>query len=187
MDDAELLAAAASGDPEAFAAFYRRHLPRVVSFALRATGDGELAADLTGEVFAAALASCGRYEAQYESAAPWLLGIAHNKLHESHRRGRVENAMRRRLRIGPLAIDDDDLRRVEELAAVGGETLLAAVDELPLGERDAVRARIVEEREYREIASELACSESVVRQRVSRGLARVRARLAERGEQETGR
>src|SRR5450631_2436343 len=62
MDDAQLVAATAHGDAEAFAAFYRRHLPRVVGLALRATGDPELTADLAGEVFAVALASASRYE-----------------------------------------------------------------------------------------------------------------------------
>ena len=44
MDDGELIAATARGDAEAFEVFYRRHLPRVVGFALRATGDSEVAA-----------------------------------------------------------------------------------------------------------------------------------------------
>lgn len=176
MEDAELLSATARGDVEAFAAFYRRHLPQVVAFCLRATGDPELGADLTGEVFAAALAGCARYRPEHPTAAPWLAGIAQNKLRESRRRGRVENATRRRLRMSPLALDDADLERVEELAALAGRAL-TALEGLPEPERDAVRARVVDERAYREIAAELRCSESVVRQRVSRGLARVRARL----------
>jgi RNA polymerase sigma factor (sigma-70 family) len=184
MDDAQLLAATAGGDGDAFAVFYRRHLSRVVGFAHRATGDAELAADLAGEVFAAALAGAGRYRPHHESAAPWLLGIAQNKLRESRRRGRVENATRRRLRIGPLGLTDDDLERVEELAALDDVDVLAALEQLPGDERDAVRARVIDERHYREIAAELRCSESVVRQRVSRGLARVRARLSGRVDQE---
>lgn len=186
MDDAQLLAATARGDANAFAAFYRRHLPLVVSFALRATGDAELAADLAGEVFAAALASCARYEPRHESAAPWLVGIAHNKLRESRRHGRVEDATRRRLQIAPLPLEDDDLRRVEELAALAELGVLAAVERLPTGERAAIRARVIEERDYESIAHDLGCSESVVRKRVSRGLARVRARLSERVETEDG-
>jgi RNA polymerase sigma-70 factor (ECF subfamily) len=55
MDDEALLAATAAGDADAFAAFYRRHLALVVGFGLGATGDREAAADLAGEVFAAAL------------------------------------------------------------------------------------------------------------------------------------
>ena len=183
MDDTDLLAATARGDPDAFAAFYRRHLPRVVGFALRATGDPELAADLAGEVFAAALAASGRYRPEHDSAGPWLLGISQNKLRESRRRGRIENAARRRLQMAPVALLDEDLARVEELAALGAGDALAAVEALPDAERHAVRARVVDERAYAEIAAELSCSESVVRQRVSRGLARVRSRLTPREEE----
>jgi RNA polymerase sigma factor (sigma-70 family) len=186
MDDEALLAAAATGDAEAFAAFYRRHLALVVGFALRVTGDREAAADFAGEVFAAALDACGRYRAERDTAAPWLIGIAHNKLRESQRRGRVQDAVRRRLRMRPLELDDDDLVRVEEMASAAGSAVLAAVEALPAAERDAVRARILEERDYRELAAELGCSESVVRQRVSRGLGRLRARVSEGFEQERG-
>ncbi len=48
------------------------------------------------------------------------------------------------------------------------------VELLPSDERHAVKARIVDERTYGEIAAELHCSELVVRKRVSRGLARLR-------------
>jgi RNA polymerase sigma-70 factor, ECF subfamily len=178
MDDAELIAASARGDADAFATLYRRHLAKVVGYALRATGDAEVAADLTGEVFAAALAGCGRYRPEHESAAPWLLGIAQNKLRESRRRGRVENETRRRLRMAALPLEDGDLERVEELAALGTLDLAAVIELLPATEREAVRARVIDERDYREIADELECSESVVRQRVSRGLARARTRLS---------
>ena len=37
--DGELLAAVVAGDGAAFATFYRRHLPTVVGFLLRETGD----------------------------------------------------------------------------------------------------------------------------------------------------
>jgi RNA polymerase sigma factor (sigma-70 family) len=179
MNDSELLAASASGDAEAFATFYRRHLGAIVAFCRNATGSADTAADLTAEVFAAALSAAGRYRPEHDTALAWLRGIARNKLLDSRRRGRVEDATRRKLGMASLAIDDDDLRRVEELAAIGQSArALSVVEHLPADERRAVHARIVEERDYAEIAAELQCSESVVRQRVSRGLARVRARLA---------
>ena len=131
MDDEGLLAATAAGDADAFAVFYRRHLALVVGFGVRATGDREAAADLTGEVFAAALAGCARYRAEHETAAPWLIGIAHNKLRESRRRGRVQDAVRRRLQMRPLELDADDLERVEALASAAGSTVLAAVRSCP--------------------------------------------------------
>jgi RNA polymerase sigma-70 factor (ECF subfamily) len=182
MDDAALLAATAAGDADAFAAFYRRHLGLVVGFCLRSTGDREAAADLTGEVFATALSACGRYRSEHETAGPWLIGIAHNKVRESQRRAVVQNGVRRRLQMRPLELGEDDLERVEALASAAESAVLAAVEELPKDQRDAVLARIVDERAYRELAVELRCSESVVRQRVSRGLARARAQMSEQSE-----
>jgi RNA polymerase sigma-70 factor (ECF subfamily) len=128
-------------------------------------------------VFAVALASARRYVPTYPTAAPWLVGIAHNKYRESLRRGRVQDAVRRRLQMRPLALHDEQLERVEELAALGSDAVREAVHALPAAEREAIRARIVQEREYPEIAAALHCSESVVRQRVSRGLRRVRTHL----------
>jgi RNA polymerase sigma factor (sigma-70 family) len=96
----------------------------------------------------------------------------------------VQDAVRRRLRMRPLELDDDDLERIEALASAAESEVLAAVEALPTAERDAIRARIVDERDYRELALELSCSESVVRQRVSRGLARIRARVSDESERE---
>ena len=176
--DDTLLAAAARGDADAFAAFYRRHLAAVVGFFVRRTRDREVAADLTAEVFAAALIACPRYRGGEAPASAWLFGIAANKLRESQRRGMVESGARRRLALEPLQLVDSDLERVEELAALGDAApLLEAVAGLAPDQRDAVLARVVQERDYPEIASALACSEAVVRQRVSRGLAALRTRL----------
>ena len=69
-----MLAGVAARDERAFSAFYRRHLAMIVGWCVRRTGDPELAADLTAEVFAAALVSAARYEPTHESAAGWLLG-----------------------------------------------------------------------------------------------------------------
>jgi RNA polymerase sigma factor (sigma-70 family) len=184
-DDGEsddvLLERFASGDVDAFAAFYERHLPVVLGFLLRRTGDRELTADLAAEVFAAALLAGERYRPGESPALAWLYGIAAHKLVDSRRRGQVEDAARRRLALEPLALEDDDLRRVEELAATGEVELRvrAALAALPAHQRDAVLARVVQERDYREIATSLRCSEMVVRKRVSRGLQTLRSELEE--------
>lgn len=174
-----MLAAVTAGDGRAFAVFYRRHLPDVVRFLLGETGDREAAADLAAEVFAAVLLVARRYRsgAGADSAAPWVRGIARNKLRESRRRGRVEDRARRRLTFEQEALDDHDLARVEELA---GGAVVELMDQLPERQRVAVRSRVLDERDYAEIAGVLNCSEMVVRQRVSRGLARLRDELTER-------
>lgn len=72
---------------------------------------------------------------------------------------------------------DADLRWIESLA--GDVEVAAFVDELPEDQRTAVTARVVDEREYEEIAAELQISTAGARKRVSRGLAALRGRVRE--------
>ena len=175
--DGELLAAIAARDPGAFSVFYERHLSVTLAYLIRETRDPELAGDLAAEVFAAVLLAAHRYKEQRLSAAPWVLGIARNKLLMSLRRGRIEARARRRLGFEPVALEDADLDRIVEIADRGAGRLTMLVDRLPDDERRAVLSRVVDERSYREIAAELECSEMVARKRVSRGLARVREQI----------
>ncbi len=175
--DEELLSAIADRDGAAFRVFYRRHLPAVLAYLVRETRDPEASADLAAEVFAAVLLASRRYRADGPSAAPWVIGIARKKLLMSFRRGRIESRARKRLQFQPVEFEDQDFERVEAAADGGAGRLGQLVAQLPADERFAVHAHVVEERSYKEIAAELACSELVVRKRVSRGLARVREQL----------
>ncbi|HWC87651.1 MAG TPA: RNA polymerase sigma factor [Solirubrobacteraceae bacterium] len=173
--DDRLLASAAD-DAAAFSAFYRRYEPAMLAYFARRVGDPELAADLTAEVFAAVLVSCGRYRPARAPAQAWLFAIAQHKLANSRRRGRVEDRARRRLGMAPVALEDEDLERIERLAG-RRDIAMQALAGLPADQREAVLARIVDERDYAEMATELRCSESVARKRVSRGLAQLRDQL----------
>jgi RNA polymerase sigma factor (sigma-70 family) len=166
------------GDPEAFAAFYRRHAIPLAAFFLRRTGDREQAADLTAETFAAALQGRRRFDPARGSAVGWLYGIARHQLARALEKGRVETRARRRLGIPRLALDDEALERVE---AAGAPKLTVLMHELPTEERAAVEARVVGEREYADIARDSATSEDAIRKRVSRGLARMRGRMEASG------
>ncbi len=172
----ERLLALAHGDAGAFGVFYDRLERDVLAFFLRATGRAELAADLAAEVFAQALASVGGYRPELGSARAWLFGIARHELSDAWRRGQVEDRARRRLGMAPLLLADAELERIEELAG-DGAAALALLAELPEDQRLAVSGRVLDERDYADLAAELRCSESVVRQRVSRGLRAMRQRL----------
>ncbi|HEX4110585.1 MAG TPA: RNA polymerase sigma factor [Solirubrobacteraceae bacterium] len=173
------MGAIASGDDQAFAVLYRRYLPLVVRWCLRETRDRELAADLSAEVFAAALVAAARYRGDRGPVAAWLLGIARNKLRESRRRGRVESSARRRLGLEPMAVEDADLVRVEELASGDDAVLAELLAELPAEQREALMQRVVLERPYGDIAGDLRCSEALARQRVSRALRTLRSQMPE--------
>lgn len=173
--DAQLLAGTAE-DPAAFGAWYRRHERDVLAFFRYATRSAELAADLTAETFAAALESIGGYRPELGEARAWLFGIARHVLARSLERGRVENRARAALALPVLVVDDEAIERIEAISASSG-TIAALLADLPAAVRAAIEGRIVEEREYSELANRLECSESVVRKRVSRGLARLRKQL----------
>jgi RNA polymerase sigma-70 factor (ECF subfamily) len=165
--------------PSAFGVFYRRHERAVLGYLVRRTGDAEVAADLAAETFAAALLGVRRYRPGERPAAAWLFGIARHRLLRALERGRVDDQARRRLGMEPLRLDDDLLERIERAGAdMRAEALL---EQLTPDQSRAIRARVIDERPYREIASALRCSESVVRQRVSRGLAALRALSTEDG------
>jgi RNA polymerase sigma factor (sigma-70 family) len=173
--DAELLQLTPR-NPEASGVFYERHERGVLGFFWRRTRRAELAADLTAEVFAAALEAVTRFDPEIGSARAWLFGIARHELADAWQRGRVESRARERLGIGPLLIADETLERIERLDAADSG-VLELLDELPEDQRLAVGARVADERDYAELAARLRCSRSVVRQRVSRGLAALRDRL----------
>jgi RNA polymerase sigma factor (sigma-70 family) len=171
-DDAGLL----TGSPEGFGRFYLRHEDAMLAYFLRRTRSAELAADLTAETFAQALQGRRSFDASLGSARGWLFGIAKHVLSESIRRGRVQDAVRRRLGLERLALDDDAIARIDELT---GEQASAALRELPEHHREAIEGRVLDEDGYDELAARLRCSNSVVRQRVSRGLRMMHDRLEE--------
>ncbi|WP_187368731.1 RNA polymerase sigma factor [Baekduia soli] len=172
-DDRELLVVARA-DPAAFACFYRRHVHGIQRWFARRGVGAETAFDLTAETFARALRGLDRYEPGPSPGVAWLYGIARNLWRDAARRGRVEDTARRALAMEPIVLDDD---AVAWLVADGGTPALDALDLLPPEQRDAIVARHVQEDDYPEIARRMGCSESVVRQRVSRGLRTLRDRL----------
>jgi RNA polymerase sigma factor (sigma-70 family) len=178
MTDAELLAATRR-DPGSFALFYDRYEASVVGYFVRRTRDAELAADLTAEVFAAALGAAHKYRPLTPTATAWLFTIAHHTLARSIRRGRVEARARHRLGIrDAFELDPGQIDRVE--ATLGSDQWVAdLLERLPTEQRQAIRARILDELPYHDIAQRMQTSELVIRQRVSRGLATLRERLEE--------
>ena len=162
-------------DAAGFEEFYVRHVDGLLGFFARRTRDPDLAADLTAETFAAALASRARYRPAAGAASAWLFGIAVKKLADAQRRGYAERRARRRLGMERIELTDADVARIEALGEEPAASVL--VELLAPDQRDAVRARVVDGRSYADIASHQHVTEAVVRQRVSRGLASVRRRM----------
>lgn len=175
--DTELLLTARTC-AEPFGVFYERHFASVLAFFRRRVSGPEEAFDLTAETFAAALASVPRFEPGPEPPQAWLFAIARHKLSEALRRSRIQDEARRALSMQPIELDDEAIEMLETTASAAAVELL---ETLTPEQRDAIKARHLDERDYAEIAAELRCSESVVRKRVSRGLASLQAQLRNGG------
>ena len=172
--DGELLDRTRAGDSDAFGVLYERRHELVLAFLLKRTRNPEVAMDLMAETFAAALVALAeRPPTIAGSAGPWLLTIARNAMIDSYRRGRVEDVARQRLTLEPVQITDSDIERVLHLAAET-DLMVRLADELPADQFEALRARVLDERGYDEIARQLDCSPAVVRKRVSRAIATLR-------------
>jgi RNA polymerase sigma-70 factor (ECF subfamily) len=169
-DEALLL----SGDPEDFGRFYDRYVDAMLAYFQRRTRDPEVAADLTAETFAAALVARRRYRRSGATPAGWLYGIAQHKLADYWRHGHAEDRMRRRLDMEAIPFTAEDAELVRWLGEDAAEALVTA---LPADQAAAVRAHVLEDRDYAEVARDVHASEAVVRQRVSRGLRALRDRV----------
>ena len=112
---------AALADDAAFAAWYRRTVPRVFSYLLSRCGDRDLAEDLTQLTFITAIDGRWRFDGRSDSVT-WLCGIARHKLADHYRE--AERMERRAIRMQVRQIeagggtegdpDVDDLVLIEE-------------------------------------------------------------------------
>ena len=137
--DRELLL---DGDAAAFAVFYDRHAEWVLGFLRRRSQGAVEAADLTAEVFAAALGGRRRYRSHSSSAHAWLLAIATNKLNSALRSGYAERRARARLGMRPVEVTEDDVARIDALAEAA--VVVELLKDLPEEQRGAVLARVVD-------------------------------------------
>src|SRR3954447_4001616 len=152
---------------------YRAHARDLLVYFTRRVYDPEVALDLVAETFAAAFSVRDQFRGQErDQALAWIYGIAHHQLGRYFRRGAVERRALAKLGVEVPAMTDHEYERIIELTGLDQlrGRLAAALDELPRDQRRAVELRVVEERPYREVATELGVSEQVARARVSRGL-----------------
>ena len=175
--DEELLLAQGAGEAgPAFAAFYARHGRLVTAYFVRRVSDPQRAADLTAETFAQALSSRHRFEPRGAgSAVRWLFAIASHVRSAGERADRREQRSRVALSLEPQQLDGDALAAITQAGTDAG--VLAALERLPVEQRAAIRAHVLDERSYRDIADADGVAEAAVRKRVSRGLASLRRDL----------
>jgi len=169
---------AATDDPDAFRLLYDRYATTLHSFFNRRTGSPEVALDLTAETLARAWTSKSRFRDEAGgTAGPWLFAIARRVLMRSVAQGRIETAMLERLRVDRTVWVHVDAKPNEWWLEGLDADLEAALEGLPAQQRRALELRVLSDLPYSTIASQLSCTPTAARIRVSRSLATLRARL----------
>lgn len=100
-------------DPEAFTSFYLAHVERVQRFVARRVTDPHLAADLTAEVFLAAIDGASGYRSDRGAPEAWLTGVARNVVNAEFRRMSRDREIARRIS-GRRLLDEDSIAAIEE-------------------------------------------------------------------------
>lgn len=177
--DAELLAAAAAGDGDAFAAFFRRHVRAVTAYAVRRCSSPDEVSDLVSDTFAAALQATSRYEPMLPSALPWLFGIERRVL--ARQRRRRHGSKRLIEKIGGsiprfAGTEEDDIASAID-ASRTSTALQAALDRLTASERDVLELVAYDGLTPREVAIVLDVTPNAARLRLSRARRNMREML----------
>ena len=123
-------------DPVAFEGFYTEHVAEITRFVARRVADPHGVADLTAEVFLAAIGSADAYSPGRGPQVAWLYGIARNIIAGERRRAAHEMRAAGRL-AGRRLLDEDDIARLEDRidAESPGRAAYLAMARLPDNER----------------------------------------------------
>lgn len=148
-------------------AAFRLHHDELLRFVRRRTSSDEEAEEVTQSVFAQAAARLDPLKQGDAPVLAWLYTVAQRRL--------IDEARRRSRRGQPLPLheveaESEDRRYGGEVARV----LRVALESLPKQQRDVVVLRLIEGRDFKEIASLRGSTEAACKMRFLRGLAAVR-------------
>jgi RNA polymerase sigma-70 factor (ECF subfamily) len=175
-DQAELVAAAKSGDRQAFDELVRATYTDVYTLAYRLTGDEEDARDVTQEAYLRAYKGLRRFRGDARFST-WMYRITANC---------ASTALSKRSRDRHDQLDDeavvaDNRPEVDPEAMADAELLRdrvnSALEELPERLRAVVVLRDVYDLPHQAIADELGISEAAAKVRLHRARRRLRQRL----------
>ena len=146
----------------------------VYSFVRRRSASPEDAEDLTQTVFADASARLGTLQSSEHSVLAWLYTVARRRLIDEHRR-------RSRRGVTTPITEADEASDSGEYSVEIRDALKAALNDIPVTQRELVVYRLIDGLSFAEIASLTGISEAACKMRFSRGLANVRIALQKEG------
>lgn len=156
-----------------FETLYRQHASAVFRFAWGLCGNRSCAEDLVSETFVRLLTKAPRIRTR--TALAYLLAVTRNTYLKGQRRHSREVELPDEITAPPADPDS----RIDDRARL--ETVIAALGDLPEGERAALLLRIDHELPYEEIAAALDITVGAAKVRVHRARLRLTKALEKSG------
>lgn len=180
MDDSELVRCSKNGDLESFNRLVEIYQRLVYNLALRMLGDRQAAEDASQDAFLSAWRGIGSFRGGNFRA--WLLRITANTCRDQLRRLKRNpttslEAFSVELEAPPSTESPEDYVLRREL----GAQIQSGLAGLPSDQRLAVVLSDIQGLSYEEMAQVMGCSLGTVRSRLSRGRARLRDYLVQKG------
>jgi RNA polymerase sigma-70 factor (ECF subfamily) len=165
-----LINAAKEGDRTAFGKIVESYQDRILFLAFDLMGNYDDAKDLAQEVFIRAFQKLTQFE-ERSKISTWLYRITVNLAMDTHRKTRNNQMVSIDIDI-ETPIEDPGSRRIER--AETRAQIESALDILSLNQRTAIVLKYFHEREPREIAEMMGCTQSTVRNHLFRAMQKLR-------------
>ncbi|WP_019927313.1 ECF RNA polymerase sigma factor SigK [Nocardia sp. BMG111209] len=177
---AELLAAVADGDRDAFTVLYRRTSHRVFGLALRTVRNRATAEEITQEVYLQVWSLAGRYDERMAGPIGWLMMLTHRRTVD---RIRADSAASGRETVYGVAVLSRDYDSVSEAVeqTLEERAVRGCLGTLTPVQRETIMLAYYGGLTYPEVAERLGIPLATVKARIRDGLKKLSVALSGRG------
>ena len=179
LGDDQLITLVAHGEKEALEALYDRYGAAVYSMARYMLGDGQLAEEVTQEIFVKVWLKAGSYDSRRGKARTWLMSIAHHRSVDEIRSRKRDFQATESVPHELLDLHASQRPSTEEEVHrnLSREEVIAALATLPMEQRKVIVMAYFEGYSQSEIAQRLAQPLGTVKTRTRLGMQKLRAVL----------
>jgi RNA polymerase sigma factor (sigma-70 family) len=173
--DEALMTRYSRGDVRAFEMLYHRHELRVWRYIYRSVCNQASADEILQEVWLALIRSSARYVPTARFTT-WLFTLAHHEIVNRFRRTKSDHSSDGLTELAAAAVDEPSRRAQSSQHA---EALIAAVEQLPIEQREVFLLHAEGEMSLEEIATATAASYETVKSRLRYARSKLRLLLQE--------
>ncbi len=171
-----LIVRAKQGDTTAIGELYEAFRLGIYRYLFYRSGDGQIADDLTSEVFIRMIRALPGFRFQEASFQAWLYQIAHNLLNDHYRKASYRNHVQLEEN---MSNDPQNQRSRPVEKSLNSVALKQALDGLSGEQRDVIVMRFISGMSIAEVAQYINKSEDAVKGLQRRALTSLRAVLAD--------